>query len=1166
MASTEEYKRQQFRDRLALALNGAEEPLVVYDEYADWIISTFGRKNPNSGLQELLKEATDRFKGVQEYKANLRYLKLWGKYAAQLDEADALEIYSYLFTHGIGRRYAALYLEFASLLEKAGRNDDAEKIYQYGIKNGPKRVDKLEQAYSQFMRRTTSTALPPRSAPVSSRSPPKRHDKFTPDGPIKVLLNANINPRYAMMLAPLPPDKRPEKRRFDLSLLFTEDGIEYSAAEARARSLGLYGKQWSRPPGPFVGEAPTSTANRNSLMRSDDGTRNTRALRRKSLMVSEPTVTMNTKEALEDVYGMYNSPEKTMKLANIALRRVDASTPASLAPPRVLESKSSNENPGSKIPAPAFKSFSSENASTPAAPKFKPFTDPESNLQTPFITPRNILSQREVGPTPNGSENDTARKPAPKFKTIPEDKVFTPFTPVFTPKQQNAIPPHRESVTEDLGKFQPKPSALGHQRAHSQDAPPPVFRPPAAKPTFTPFTDENARVPPRVFSLPVAQNNENGLAIAKPTFTPFKDNTTAPTFTPFSEKKVPFSAFTPFRDVPVQKPAEPLLQVSEEEAEEEAEEDAGELPEEQDNLLEVPREQNSSTAEGSPLRQSWSPSVVEEDNGDDYQDDFEYDENEEHGIEPSPEQFEEADGSLEGNSGTTDYEEDYVQRDIPLGGRFGQFNVMTPITERTFEFTTTSGPLTIDEPDGEHTDTFCRKRRDVEILDDVDEVPFEGHSAFDLEEQDSGEEDEPANVYSEEPVLEERTRTLDLADQWTRQASFKPSNPCSPLDPDIISALLSFMYPDNLSEEYPNQDSNLLDSLLKFAKKAGKRGSSTGSVTDLTTSYPVTLGSKVFDIYSKLGEGAFGSVFKAHSISLDGDDEIPDDEDAVALKVVKPAHPWEFHVLRRIHGTISPRSRSSIVRPLGIYGFRDESFLVLNYCSQGSLLDVVNNAGTTGVSQQGGCLDELLVIFFTVELLRVIGDLHASGFIHGDLKIDNCLLRLEVGSSKLSNAYSASGEGGWEGTGITLIDFGRSIDTKLFPAGQQFIADWPMDERDCPEIREDRPWTYQTDYYGLVGIIYCMLFGKYMLTNAVTVDESTGRYAIATHLKRYWQTGMWNKLFDFLLNPITGSVKPPCDELAAIREEMEAWLQVNSVKLARGSLKTFVRKLQISVT
>lgn len=721
-------------------------------------------------------------------------------------------------------------------------------------------------------------------------------------------------------------------------------------------------------------------------------------------------------------------------------------------------------------------------------------------------------------------------------------------------------------MTEDLGKLQPKTPTMSHQRALSQDALPNVFKAPTntTKSAFTPFVDEKSSAPPRVFSLPGQSHSENGPMPLRPEFTPFKDSGPAPAFTPFSEKKVQAPMFTPFRDLPVPKPS-PVAEEEDDDEEDEEEADEEEVSDKEEPLAEE-ASQSSHRPGDHPLKQSWSQSVVEEDDGNDYQDDFEY-EDDDQGISPSSEQFEEDHAGPRSpgrdHSATPEYEEDYVQAEVPLGGRFGQFNVMTPITERTFEFTA-NGPFTIEEEhEAEHTDTFARKRPSTD--DDEDEVSFEGHSAFDDEEQASGDDDEPIATSLLEPVLEERTKTLALADQWTRQASFKPPNPCSPLDPNVLSSLLSFIYPDALAEDSPNEEANLLEPLLKFTKKSDKRGSN----ADIPSTYPIKLGSKIYEVITKLGEGAFGSVFSAHDVtSRNDDDGLDSDEDEesplVALKVVKPSHPWEFHVLRRIHSTISARSRRSIVQPIGLCNFKDESFLVLSCCSQGSLLDVVNSAVKADISQQGGSPQELLAIFFAIELIRTVGDLHASGFIHGDLKIDNCLVRLEGGSSKLSNDYSPSGEGGWDGKGITLIDFGRSIDTTLFPTEQQFVADWPADERDCPEIRGDRPWTYQTDYYGLVGVIYCMLFGKYMAASAVTTDAA-GRFMVTTPLKRYWQTELWRKLFDFLLNPEPGILTAPCDQLASIRKEMEIWLEANSGKQPRGTLKSFLRKLEIYI-
>jgi len=235
------------------------------------------------------------------------------------------------------------------------------------------------------------------------------------------------------------------------------------------------------------------------------------------------------------------------------------------------------------------------------------------------------------------------------------------------------------------------------------------------------------------------------------------------------------------------------------------------------------------------------------------------------------------------------------------------------------------------------------------------------------------------------------------------------------------------------------------------------------------------------------------------------------------------------------------------------------------------LLNVINNAVSAGVSQQGACLDELLVMFFSIELIRLVEGIHTAGFIHGDLKIDNCLLRLEdipEGASAWNATYQPSGDGGWSYKGLKVIDFGRTIDTKMFPSGQEYIADWPTDERDCFEMREGRPWTFQTDYFGLVGIIYCMLFGKYIQASSVILvpDSPTRRYKIGTPLKRYWQGDLWNRIFDVLLNPCLvkpDGTLPICDELALVRKEMEMWLQANCNR-SSNTLKGLLKKVEKS--
>ena len=154
--------------------------------------------------------------------------------------------------------------------------------------------------------------------PPSSESLGKRETgtkkSYDPYGYMSTALNA-----------PPVPGKKAEKYQFDMSLLF-KDGQEFSVQEARAASLGLLGKKWGPPPksepGPHQGHGVKQTA----ISLKEEGTKQstrTNHMRMNMNMTAQladgPTVTLNTKEALKDVYGMYNSPDRTTKTGNLAV-------------------------------------------------------------------------------------------------------------------------------------------------------------------------------------------------------------------------------------------------------------------------------------------------------------------------------------------------------------------------------------------------------------------------------------------------------------------------------------------------------------------------------------------------------------------------------------------------------------------------------------------------------------------------------------------------------------------------------------------------------------------------------------------------------------------------------------------------------------------------------
>jgi checkpoint serine/threonine-protein kinase len=574
-----------------------------------------------------------------------------------------------------------------------------------------------------------------------------------------------------------------------------------------------------------------------------------------------------------------------------------------------------------------------------------------------------------------------------------------------------------------------------------------------------------------------------------------------------------------------------------------------------------------------------------------------------------------------------DYEEEPEEfeaaHEAPFGGRFGQFNVMTPITERTLEYTSTGrfsvpdgdtsiavelGEKTFGEPDAvEAAERLAAEVREDNVFSGKPRAAQFRHNRRGDEESSSSSFEE--SLFSRPPpfrlseghtiitpddanddlelqavtaLVEERTGTLNLSDGVFTASQFDLPNPCNPFDPPIISTLLSHLPTDPHCYHVP-RESRLLDGLQKFARKQMR--TSRSSIRD--ESFSLRLEDAHFQVYEKLGEGGFGAVFAAKAVeakaggSNDEDDDEDDDEEdesrRVAIKVVKPGNTWEFQMLRKIHAGLPAPLRSSVIQPHALYISHDESFLILDLCTQGSLLDIINRASSAGVSQQGACLDELLVMFFTVELLRLLEGLHKAGFIHGDLKIDNCLMRLEdvSPSSAWAAQYDPTGAGGWHSKGIKLIDFGRTIDTRMFPRNQTFVAEWATDARDCVEMREGRPWTYQADYFGLAGIVYCMLYGKYIEASSIVLvtpplqqrQVNRPRYKLAAAFKRYWQADLWTRLFDVLLNPCLvnpDGALPVSDTLAQLRAEIEAWLQANCNR-SSNTLKGLLKKIELSV-
>jgi checkpoint serine/threonine-protein kinase len=406
------------------------------------------------------------------------------------------------------------------------------------------------------------------------------------------------------------------------------------------------------------------------------------------------------------------------------------------------------------------------------------------------------------------------------------------------------------------------------------------------------------------------------------------------------------------------------------------------------------------------------------------------------------------------------------------------------------------------------------------------------------------------------------------------------------MDESLRATIIAGLQPP--LNEYPNFHDNSnkrkgkAQEIKRFTKAMSKRDCGEKTAT-IISQHPVIDfatgdGGSYYTVKRELGKGAYAPVYLVeNTVVADAEDEAEESEDGApclsrkiagrkrleAMKMEHPPSPWEFYMMRQAHRRLGvSRPVESILQAHEMHLFSDEGYLLLEYRDQGTILDLVNIARADPPT---GGMDESLVMFLSVELLRTVEALHAVGILHGDLKPDNCLIRFDPASTWASR-YHRNGANGWSQKGVTLIDFGRGIDMRLFSPATQFIADWKTDQQDCAEMREMRPWTHQVDYYGLAAVIHTMLFGKYIETTTERASLGTKKYRLVATFKRYWQQEIWAKVFDVLLNPLQyvtmeekGSL-PVNKAVKGCREEMEVWLEDNCEKGA--GLKNLIRRME----
>ncbi|KAH9363333.1 hypothetical protein HPB48_006439 [Haemaphysalis longicornis] len=169
-------------------------------------------------------------------------------------------------------------------------------------------------------------------------------------------------------------------------------------------------------------------------------------------------------------------------------------------------------------------------------------------------------------------------------------------------------------------------------------------------------------------------------------------------------------------------------------------------------------------------------------------------------------------------------------------------------------------------------------------------------------------------------------------------------------------------------------------------------------------------------------------------------------------------------------------------------------------------LDLVSRYRSGG---KGSGVPECLVLYLALELITAVDQVHTCGVIHADIKPDNVLVQDLPSEAGFLDRFGEAGV-----NCIRLIDFGRAIDMTALPEGTTFNRVIETDGFQSTEMLSGRPWTFQVDWFGVLGCLHVLLFGEYMAVEQLP----DGRWAPRLRFKRYWQQDLWTRLFSELLN------------------------------------------------
>jgi len=271
-----------------------------------------------------------------------------------------------------------------------------------------------------------------------------------------------------------------------------------------------------------------------------------------------------------------------------------------------------------------------------------------------------------------------------------------------------------------------------------------------------------------------------------------------------------------------------------------------------------------------------------------------------------------------------------------------------------------------------------------------------------------------------------------------------------------------------------------------------------------------------YELGSRLGDGAFGSVFKGKCKRVNADRAIK----AIELKAVKDMAAFERETSIQMM-----LDHPNIVRLYETFRDAKKVYLVMELCTGGEFFDKIVEEGAKG-------FDESKVACYVNQMLAAICYCHANKICHRDIKPENFLMQSNLPDAKLK-----------------LIDFGLSTQ---FEPGKPLTTKSGTAFYVAPEVMNGK-YDEKCDIWS-IGVMAFILFCGYPPFNADNDPEIIRKVKEG---KVVFLSPHWDKVSDAARSLVLQMfTKKPSDRPSAEILLQNSWLHATSDREATGPICT----------